>query len=90
MYDNQKTVDKIANELNSIDESLVISSYGLIDNKVISVETSVMQKGNAKIIKQLESLGWNKTTREKVRTDCGVWSNQYAGYVMKIRMQKML
>ena len=83
MYDNQEEVDKIEKLIQRISPELSISSYSFDENVIISVGVTIPIKGNSKVIKKLEELGWEKLCRKKVRTDNGKYLRcQYEGYVM--------
>lgn len=88
MYDNQKEIEEIERQIQEISPELRISSYGLDGNMATSVSTSIPIKGNGKVIKMLEELGWKKLYRKKVRTDNGRYARcQYEGYAMYQIMQ---
>lgn len=88
MHDNQNEIDKIEKMIQQIFPELRISSYSLDGNRVTSVGITIPIKGNSKVIKELEELGWKKLYRKKVRTDNGRYSRcQYDGYIMHQCMQ---
>ena len=65
MYDNQNEVDEIEKQIQQIFPNLRISSFGLDENIVINVGITLPVKGNGKVIKRLEELGWKKLCRQK-------------------------
>lgn len=88
MYDNQNEIDKIKKQIQQIFPELGISSYGLDGNMVTSMGITIPIKGNSKVIKRLEELGWKKLHQKKVRTDNDKYTRcQYDGYVMHQIMQ---
>lgn len=88
MYDNQNEIDKIEKQIQQIFPELRISSYRLDGNVATSVGITIPIKGNSKVIKRLEELGWEKLYRKKVRTDNDKYIRcQYDGYVMHQCMQ---
>lgn len=88
MYENQKEVDKIQEQIQQIFPELRISSFILDKNTVTSVGIVLPIKGNSKVIKRLEELGWVKSYRKKVRTDNDRYTRcQYDGYIMHQHMQ---
>ena len=88
MYDNQNEVDEIEKQIQQIFPNLRISSFGLDENIVINFGITLPVKGNGKVIKRLEELGWKKLCRQKKRTDNNQYIRcQYAGYVMYQCMQ---
>lgn len=84
MYDNQKEIDKINEEIKSIDSILKLSSFGMDGNTVISVGLTLPVKGNAEVIKKLENIGFKKFCRYKSYS--GYESVVYKGYSMYQKM----
>lgn len=66
MYDNQKAVDLVKEQLQELSGDLGICGYALDGNRVVYVILVLPVKGNGKIINQLEKLGWEKQQKEKI------------------------
>lgn len=82
-YENQAEVDAIQNQLQTIDPELKIGTYCAYRDKVVGVKIKILLKGHAKVIRQLEALGWKRLYREKLRTDLNPYvRTQYSGYAM--------
>lgn len=88
MHDNQEQIDGIEKQIQQISPELSISNYGLNENRIVRVGLTIPIKGNSKVIKKLEELGWKRTLRQKVRTDNSRYTRcQYDGYIMKQSME---
>lgn len=92
MFDNQKEIDEINQQIKSIDNNLSLGRIGIYENKAISVGLIFKQKGNKDIIEKLKLLGFEIISREKIRTfkDDGYASTRYQGYEMSVTLQKEL
>ena len=88
MYDNQKEIDKINEEIKSINPKLELSSFGINGNMVISVGLMFPVKGNSEVIKKLENIGFKKLYRQKTSEsfNSGYASGKYKGYSMYQKM----
>jgi hypothetical protein len=88
MYDNQKEIDKINEEIKSIYPKLELSSFGIDGNTVISVGLILPVKGNSEIIKKLENIGFKKCYKYKKSEpfNSGYASGRYKGYSMYQKM----
>lgn len=88
MYDNQVQIDGIERQMQQIAPELSISGYGIDGNKAVRLSLTLPVKGNRKVIKKLEELGWKKLYQQKVRTDNAYYTRcQYDGYIMHQTMQ---
>ena len=92
MYDNQKEIDKINEEIKSINPKLELSSFGINGNTVISVGLTIPVKGNSEVIKKLENIGFKKLYRQKTLEpfDSGYASGRYKGYSIYQKMSMNL
>lgn len=84
MCENQKIIDKENEKLKKISPDLKIRSVVMDEDQITSMGISILIKGNAKKIKQLEADGWEKTYRQKYLGDYGgvFGNNKYSGYSM--------
>lgn len=99
-YENQEAVDAIQRRLDEIAPGVEIGSYhperkinsfGILEDRIVSVGITIPVKGNAKVIRRLEEEGWEKTWRERTRNyDAPFSSSSYSGYAMMQRMQLSL
>lgn len=87
MYDNQKEIDKINEEIKSINPKLELSSFRINGNTVISVGLMLPVKGNSEVIKKLGNIGFKKLYRQKSSEfNSGYASGRYKGYSMYQKM----
>lgn len=88
MYDNQKEIDKINEEIKSIHPKLELSSFGMDGNTIISVGLMLPVKGNSEVIKKLENVGFKKLYRQKSSEpfNSEYSSGRYKGYSMYQKM----
>lgn len=97
-YENQEAVDAVQKRLGKIAPGVKIryyrterkvNSFGILEDRIVSVGITIPVKGNAKVIRELEKEGWKKMRREKM-SDCNGPRHTYSGYVMIQRMQLSL
>lgn len=81
----QKRLDEIAPgvEIKSWSTECKINSFGILEDRIVSVGITLPVKGNVKVIRRLEEEGWEKIGRVSAR---GHYASSYSGYTM---MQKM-
>ena len=76
------TIDEINQCLRQVDKNLRVHSFRRKEGRISGVSVTFPLKGNKRIINKLESMGWKKAHRRKVRTDNSLMRIQYEGYVM--------
>lgn len=91
MYDNQKQIEEIQQQLLQVSPDIKIGAVTLKENRATAIEVMIPFNGNSGIIKKLQELGWKKTWREREIMAEGVSENyvttRYKGYKMYQRMQ---
>ncbi len=79
-------VIKVEKELKSISNNLTVQSISYSGDKILSVSTSFILKGNKKIMNSLITQGWLPTSRFKVITNGRKYQSK--GYEMHQGMAK--
>lgn len=70
-YKNQADIDKVTQEIQTVQKDLALTRVTAGDDMVaLSVGLSVMEKGNKAIIEGLKALGFRQIRREKVTERC--------------------
>lgn len=92
MYSNQNVIDRINAMVKEIDPSLKIS--GTIccggTKEVSAVSVFFKEKGNKRLIEELQKIGFRKVSRRKMSSvlDDFYRKHKYSGYEMHVTMQK--
>lgn len=88
-YKNQADIDKVTQEIQTVQKDLALTRVTAGDDMVaLSVGLSVMEKGNKAIIEGLKALGFRQIRREKV-TERFV-KPEYQGYKYRVILEKDL
>lgn len=88
-YKNQADIDKVTQEIQTVQKDLVITRVTAGDDMVaLSVGLSVMEKGNKAIIEGLKAVGFRQIRREKVTERCV--KSEYQGYKYRVILEKDL
>lgn len=88
-YKNQEDIDKVTQEIQTVQKDLTITRVTAGDDMVaLSVGLSVMEKGNKAIIEGLKALGFRQIRREKVTERCV--KPEYQGYKYRVILEKDL
>ncbi|UWD51523.1 MAG: hypothetical protein [Bacteriophage sp.] len=88
-YKNQADIDKVTQEIQTVQKDLALTRVTAGDDMVaLSVGLSVMEKGNKAIIEGLKALGFRQIRREKVTERCV--KSEYQGYKYRVILEKDL
>lgn len=88
-YKNQADIDKVTQEIQTVQKDLALTRVTAGDDMVaLSVGLSVMEKGNKAIIEGLKALGFRQIRREKVTERCV--KSEYHGYKYRVILEKDL
>lgn len=88
-YKNQADIDKVTQEIQTVQKDLALTRVTAGDDMVaLSVGLSVMEKGNKAIIEGLKALGFRQIRREKVTERCV--KSEYQGYKYRVILEKGL
>lgn len=88
-YKNQADIDKVTQEIQTVQKDLALTRVTAGDDMVtLSVGLSVMEKGNKAIIEGLTALGFRQIRREKVTERCV--KSEYQGYKYRVILEKDL
>lgn len=88
-YKNQVDIDKVTQEIQTVQKDLALTRVTAGDDMVaLSVGLSVMEKGNKAIIEGLKALGFRQIRREKVTERCV--KSEYQGYKYRVILEKDL
>lgn len=88
-YKNQADIDKVTQEIQTVQKDLALTRVTAGDDMVaLSVGLSVMEKGNKVIIEGLKALGFRQIRREKVTERCV--KSEYQGYKYRVILEKDL
>lgn len=88
-YKNQADIDKVTQEIQTVQKDLALTRVTAGDDMVaLSVGLSVMEKGNKAIIEGLKALGFRRIRREKVTERCV--KSEYQGYKYRVILEKDL
>lgn len=88
-YKNQADIDKVTQEIQTVQKDLALTRVTAGDDMVaLSVGLSVMEKGNKAIIEGLKALGFRQIRREKVTERCV--KPEYQGYKYRVILEKDL
>ena len=88
-YKNQADIDKVTQEIQTVQKDLALTRVTAGDDIVaLSVGLSVMEKGNKAIIEGLKALGFRQIRREKVTERCV--KSEYQGYKYRVILEKDL
>ena len=88
-YKNQADIDKVTQEIQTVQKDLALTRVTAGDDMVaLSVGLSVMEKGNKAIIEGLKALGFQQIRREKVTERCV--KSEYQGYKYRVILEKDL
>lgn len=88
-YKNQADIDKVTQEIQTVQKDLALTRVTAGDGMVaLSVGLSVMEKGNKAIIEGLKALGFRQIRREKVTERCV--KSEYQGYKYRVILEKDL
>lgn len=88
-YKNQADIDKVTQEIQTVQKDLVLTRVTAGDDMVaLSVGLSVMERGNKAIIEGLKALGFRQIRREKVTERCV--KSEYQGYKYRVILEKDL
>lgn len=67
-YKNAEVVQKMEDEIKSVDPSLSISSIGSREGVIMDVGTSFPVKGNKSLLERLSGMGWRVRYKRKIGT----------------------
>lgn len=88
-YKNQADIDKVTQEIQTVQKDLALTRVTAGDDMVaLSVGLSVMERGNKAIIEGLKALGFRQIRREKVTERCV--KSEYQGYKYRVILEKDL
>lgn len=88
-YKNQADIDKVTQEIQTVQKDLALTRVAAGDDMVaLSVGLSVMERGNKAIIEGLKALGFRQIRREKVTERCV--KSEYQGYKYRVILEKDL
>lgn len=88
-YKNQADIDKVTQEIQTVQKDLALTRVTAGDDMVaLSVGLSVMERGNKTIIEGLKALGFRQIRREKVTERCV--KSEYQGYKYRVILEKDL
>lgn len=88
-YKNQADIDKVTQEIQTVQKDLALTRVTAGDDMVaLSVGLSVMERGNKAIIEGLKALGFRQIRREKVTERCV--KSEYQGYKYRVILEKYL
>lgn len=88
-YKNQADIDKVTQEIQTVQKDLALTRVTAGDDMVaLSVGLSVMEKGNKAIIEGLKALGFRQIRREKVTERCV--KPEYQRYKYRVILEKDL
>lgn len=88
-YKNQADIDKVTQEIQTVQKDLALTRVTAGDDMVaLSVGLSVMEKGNKAIIEGLKALGFRQIRREKVTERCV--KPECQGYKYRVILEKDL